>query len=101
MIINRSLISCELYLRPALYVAGNSAELSDSYAFLLSRHGLIVNQIFIISLCKASSALPWEPEVFFLVCDEELRRSQADSSSAERRHERRSSGTQGTSAQVC
>ena len=42
MVINRSLISGELYLRPALYVAGNSAELSDFYAFLLSRHGLKV-----------------------------------------------------------
>ena len=64
VVINRSLISWELHLRPALYVAGKPAEFSDLYAFLLSRHGLIVNQTFIICLFKTSSALPWEPEVF-------------------------------------
>ena len=42
VVINRSLISWELYLRPALYVVGNPAEFSDLYAFLLSRHGLKV-----------------------------------------------------------
>ena len=36
----------------------------------------------------ANFVLPWEPESFFFACDEELRRPQADTSSAEgRRHE--------------
>ena len=40
---------------------------------------------------SAQQIVPWVPESFFLACDEELRRAQADTSSAEgRRHERRS-----------
>ena len=39
----------------------------------------------LVSLVESNLALPWVPETFFLVCDERLRRPQAEDTSREKK----------------